>query len=555
MSRMPERSARLEGMGTEPWGVRGSAPRRAGEQHHTGGSGGIGAVGGGVAVPDQSGAEDARSQVSGRAACASSESEGEESIQRGSSSSEVQWRVPRSGVLVEDVEDDASDDDAVQFAVAPSPPRRTAALRAKANPQSGEIKRLQEENEKLRLEREKLRLEKEKLKLKEEATTELLLEVTRDRGVKERPMGKGALGDEMSGVGELGGSVSIRPDLNGKDTGKPKAARRLPMLPDAAQRPRDHPQVKEVSTRGRPVEVPTKQRVSQERSMKEWLQRSEAARRENHRALRGMTSEGSDEEVMGETTGWDTGEGSAWEEWEKKGGPYMEKRGPVGGQRKGAVRLALEERDREDRRDVPRGRDKEPRKDREYRGRRDSASSERGYKPPRKPTKPDKFDGTTSVDAFLEQFHTCARYNRWDREDKYVHLKLCLKGSAAGLLRDCREDGLTFDVLEEKLRQRFDAKGREAAFRAQLKARKRRRGESLQELYISVGELLHQAYPGRSSEHKDTIACSAFIDALDDPALEQRVSDKDPKDLDDAYRLAVTMEANTRGAEVRHVHE
>src|SRR6202021_2659064 len=165
MSRMPERSAPLEGMGTEPRGVRGSAPRRAGEQYHTGGSGGIGAVGGGVAVPDQSGAEDARSQVSGRAACASSESEGEESIQRGSSSSEVQWRVPRSGVLVEDVEDDASDDDAVQFAVAPSPPRRTAALRAKANPQSGEIKRLQEEKEKLRLEREKLRLEKEKLKL------------------------------------------------------------------------------------------------------------------------------------------------------------------------------------------------------------------------------------------------------------------------------------------------------------------------------------------------------------------------------------------------------
>src|SRR6202021_1648013 len=148
MSRMPERSAPLEGMGTEPRGVRGSAPRKAGEPHHTGGSGGIGAVGGGVAVPDQSGAEDARSQVSGRAACASSESEGEESIQRGSSSSEVQWRVPRSGVRVEDMEDDASDDDAVQFAVAPSPPRRTAALRAKANPQSEEIKRMQEEKKK-----------------------------------------------------------------------------------------------------------------------------------------------------------------------------------------------------------------------------------------------------------------------------------------------------------------------------------------------------------------------------------------------------------------------
>ena len=63
MPRMLERPAPLEGMGTEPRGVRGSAPRGAGESHHTGGSGGKGAVGGGVAVPDQSGAEDARSQV------------------------------------------------------------------------------------------------------------------------------------------------------------------------------------------------------------------------------------------------------------------------------------------------------------------------------------------------------------------------------------------------------------------------------------------------------------------------------------------------------------
>ena len=111
MSRMPERSAPLEGMGTEPRGVRGSAPRKAGEQHHTGGSGGIGAVGGGVAAPDQSGAVDQGSQVSGRAVRPSSESEGEGSMQHGSSSSEVQWRVPRGDVPAADVEGDESEED------------------------------------------------------------------------------------------------------------------------------------------------------------------------------------------------------------------------------------------------------------------------------------------------------------------------------------------------------------------------------------------------------------------------------------------------------------
>ena len=170
-------------------------------------------------------------------------------------------------------------------------------------------------------------------------------------------------------------------------------------------------------------------------------------------------------------------------------------------------------------------------------------------KPKRKPAQPEKFDGTTSVEAFLEQFHTCASYNRWDEEDKLVQLKLCLKGSAAGLLKDCREDVKTFAALENKIKQRFDAKGREASFRAQLRARRRMKGESLQDLYISISDLIHSAYPGKSTEHKDSMACDAFIDALDDASLEQRVRDKLPDNLDEAYRLAVVMEANTRGAE------
>ena len=33
------------------------------------------------------------------------------------------------------------------------------------------------------------------------------------------------------------------------------------------------------------------------------------------------------------------------------------------------------------------------------------------------------------------------------------------------------------------------------------------------------------------------------------------MSDKDPRNLDDAYRLAVTMKANTRGAELRRAQE
>ena len=75
---------------------------------------------------------------------------------------------------------------------------------------------------------------------------------------------------------------------------------------------------------------------------------------------------------------------------------------------------------------------------------RSPSTSSRNDGPKRKPAQPDRFDGTSSVEAFLEQFETCATYNRWTEEDRYVQLKLCLKGSAAGLLKDCREDVKTY---------------------------------------------------------------------------------------------------------------
>jgi len=46
------------------------------------------------------------------------------------------------------------------------------------------------------------------------------------------------------------------------------------------------------------------------------------------------------------------------------------------------------------------------------------------------------------------------------------------------------------------------------------------------------------------------MACDAFIDALEDASLEQRVRDKLPETLDEAFRLAEVME-NRRGAELR----
>ena len=70
--------------------------------------------------------------------------------------------------------------------------------------------------------------------------------------------------------------------------------------------------------------------------------------------------------------------------------------------------------------------------------------------------RPDKFNGTGSVDTFLAQFDICCSYNSWNDRDKAAHLKCCLTGVAGQLLWDTEHpDELTYYELREKLRRRF----------------------------------------------------------------------------------------------------
>ena len=68
-----------------------------------------------------------------------------------------------------------------------------------------------------------------------------------------------------------------------------------------------------------------------------------------------------------------------------------------------------------------------------------------------------------------------------------MHLKCCLTGVAGQLLWGTgRPDELTYCVLREKLRKRFGSDDQQEKFQGELCARRRRRGETLAELYQDV---------------------------------------------------------------------
>ena len=90
---------------------------------------------------------------------------------------------------------------------------------------------------------------------------------------------------------------------------------------------------------------------------------------------------------------------------------------------------------------------------------------------------------------------------------------------------------------------RFGSENQAEWFRAELRSRKRTKGEWLQKLYQDVPRLMSLAYPGESSVLSDIVGRDDYLETLDDQALRVRILEKEPNNLDDALKMASRMEA------------
>ena len=159
--------------------------------------------------------------------------------------------------------------------------------------------------------------------------------------------------------------------------------------------------------------------------------------------------------------------------------------------------------------------------------------------------KPGRFDGSQSLETFLAQFNTCADYNSWTDKDRTAFLKCSLSGGAAQLLWDTgNPEAINYAQLVERLKARYGSAGQAEKFRVDLQTRRRRGGESLTELHADIRRLMALAYPdAHGNSICETIARDHFLSALGDKQLELKLREREPPDLDSAFRLAVRLEA------------
>ena len=139
--------------------------------------------------------------------------------------------------------------------------------------------------------------------------------------------------------------------------------------------------------------------------------------------------------------------------------------------------------------------------------------------------KPEPFDGRTDWPEYLVYFEQLAEVYGWDHPTMAVILGLSLRGNARSVLASLslaqRRD---YKVLKDALTQAFCPTQQIYLYQAELKNRMKRPNESLSDLGRDIVRLAKLAYPTADPDTRETVAISAFLDALPGNAMETRMS-------------------------------
>ena len=164
----------------------------------------------------------------------------------------------------------------------------------------------------------------------------------------------------------------------------------------------------------------------------------------------------------------------------------------------------------------------------------------------RKPVTCPTFDGTTDVRKFLQMFAEVARANQWDEEDRTLHLKLALKGTAA----ECAQ-GETAEEVAEYLVNRFQLTREEA--RRELRNLKLRAGQDIHLFGNMVMKLVRMADPDLEAEQLDERACAELIDAIGDRLLTREFRLQGPINFSDAIRHIQQYNSDMRVSKLHRI--
>jgi hypothetical protein len=149
----------------------------------------------------------------------------------------------------------------------------------------------------------------------------------------------------------------------------------------------------------------------------------------------------------------------------------------------------------------------------------------------------------------LAKLRNCAAYYGWSETERVCHLKASLEGTAASLLWELKE-GCSEAELVQLLELRFGDHEQVERFWADLRVRRRRKGESIQALHQDICRLLALSYPGETGTPSKIVGRDAFLESLADLELRIRILEKGASSIEEAFAIAARYEYFMAGNEV-----
>ncbi|GBN13830.1 Transient receptor potential cation channel subfamily M member 2, partial [Araneus ventricosus] len=154
------------------------------------------------------------------------------------------------------------------------------------------------------------------------------------------------------------------------------------------------------------------------------------------------------------------------------------------------------------------------------------------------------FDGQTSWTVFKTQFDVVSSANGWMDFVKASQLVASLRGSAAEVLQGIPADKLTdLTTIEKALESRFGDSHLTQFYRTELKTRRQKPGESLQELAANVERLMSLAYAECPLDVRESLAVQYFVDAIRAEDTQHSTRLMDAKDLKSSLAYSMKYEA------------
>ncbi|KAJ8916354.1 hypothetical protein NQ315_005051 [Exocentrus adspersus] len=151
------------------------------------------------------------------------------------------------------------------------------------------------------------------------------------------------------------------------------------------------------------------------------------------------------------------------------------------------------------------------------------------------------YDGKASWNTYLRQFEAVVR--NWREEDKATSLIAALRGEALEVLRTITETSPNYATLTSALERRYGDAHLQHVYQAQLRSRRQRFEETLQQYEADISRMVNLAYPTAPAEVIEQLSVSSFIEGLRDPEIGQLVRLARHKTISEALAHALEIEA------------